>query len=108
MFVPENGYIIDNDCFRLCSDLQSGEKGGDSSQVSLGAPRAYFLYKGSQVAPKTLKIVIDEDATAIKPVRIDKEGTTEYYDVTGLRLNAPQKGVNIIKTGKKTKKVIIM
>lgn len=106
-FVPENGYIIDNDCFKLCSDLQNGEKGGDSSQVSLGAFRAYFLYKGSQVAPKTLKIVIDEDATAIKPVRIDKEGITEYYDLSGLRLNAPQKGVNIIKTGKKTKKVII-
>lgn len=37
-----------------------------------------FLYKGSQVAPKTQKIVIDEDATAIKLVRIDKEGITEY------------------------------
>lgn len=107
LFVPENGYIIDNDCFRLYSDLQNGKKGGDSSQVSLGAFRAYFLYKGSQDAPKTLKIVIDEDATAIILVRIDKEGITEYYDVTGLRLNAPQKGVNIIKTGKKTKKVII-
>lgn len=42
LFVPENGYIIDNDCFRLYSDLQNGEKGGVSSHVSLGAFRAYF------------------------------------------------------------------
>lgn len=104
MFLSNNGYIIDNDCFKLCSDLQNGEKGGDSSQVSLGAFRAYFLYKGSQVAPKTLKIVIDKDATSIKPVQFDEEGFKEYYDVTGIRLNAPQKGVNIIKTDKKQRK----
>lgn len=45
LFLSNNGYIIDNDCFKLCSDLQNGEKGGDSSQVSLGAFRACFLYK---------------------------------------------------------------
>ena len=61
-----------------------------------------FSYKkGSQVAPKTQKIVIDKDATSIKPVQFDEEGFKEYYDVTGIRLNALQKGVNIIKTDKK-------
>lgn len=104
LFLSNNGYIIDNDCFKLYSDLQNGEKGGDSSQVSLGALRTYFLYKGSQVAPKTLKIVIDKDATSIKPVQFDEEGFKEYYDVTGKRLNALQKGVNIIKTDKKQRK----
>ena len=82
LFLSNNGYIIDNDCFKLYSDLQ----------------------KGSQVAPKTLKIVIDKDATSIKPVQFDEEGFKEYYDVTGIRLNALQKGVNIIKTDKKQRK----
>lgn len=63
----------------------------------------FSIQKGSQVAPKTLKIVIDKDATSIKPILFDEEGFKEYYDVTGIRLNAPQKGVNIIKTGKKNK-----
>ena len=62
------------------------------------------IIKGSQVAPKTLKIVIDKDATSIKPVQFYEEGFKEYYDVTGKRLNALQKGVNIIKTDKKQRK----
>lgn len=65
----------------------------------------FSIQKGSQVAPKTLKIVIDKDATSIKPVQFDEEGGfKEYYDVTGIRLNALQKGVNIIKTDKKQRK----
>ena len=63
-----------------------------------------LIQKGSQVAPKTLKIVIDKDATSIKPVQFDEEGFKEYYDVTGIRLNALQKGVNIIKNDKKQRK----
>ena len=67
-------------------------------------PCLFSIQKGSQVAPKTLKIVIDKDATSIKPVQFDEEGFKEYYDVTGKRLNALQKGVNIIKTDKKQRK----
>lgn len=67
-------------------------------------PCLFSIQKGSQVAPKTLKIVIDKDATSIKPVQFDEEGFKEYYDVTGIRLNALQKGVNIIKTDKKQRK----
>ena len=44
LFLSNNGYIIDNDCFKLYSDLQKDKK-GDSSKVSLGAFRACFLYK---------------------------------------------------------------
>ena len=40
----------------------------------------------------------------IKPVQFNEEGFKEYYDVTGIRLNALQKGVNIIKTDKKQRK----
>ena len=67
----------------------------------------FSIQKGSQVAPKTLKIVIDKDATSIKPVQFDEEGFEEYYDVTGIRLNALQKGVNIIRKGGKAKKIIV-
>lgn len=44
LFLSNNGYIIDNDSFKLYSDLQKDKK-GDSSKVSLGAFRACFLYK---------------------------------------------------------------
>jgi len=35
------------------------------------------------------------------------EGAVEYYSVNGVKLSAPQKGINIIKTGSTVKKVYI-
>lgn len=104
LFLSNNGYIIDNDCFKLYSDLQKDKKRRLVQSFIGSIPCLFSIQKGSQVAPKTLKIVIDKDATSIKPVQFDEEGFKEYYDVTGIRLNALQKGVNIIKTDKKQRK----
>ena len=41
-----------------------------------------------------------------KPKR-SKIRYAEYYDLQGRRLNAPQKGVNIVKRGKKTTKMLV-
>ena len=46
-------------------------------------------------------------ATGIDAPTVSDDTTAEYYDLQGRRLNAPQKGVNIVKRGKKTTKVLV-
>ena len=87
-----------------CIPIYKKTKKATRPKFHWGIPCLFSIQKGSQVAPKTLKIVIDKDATSIKPVQFDEEGFKEYYDVTGIRLNTLQKGVNIIKTDKKQRK----
>ena len=52
----------------------------------------YFTYKAS---------------TGIDAPTVSDDTTAEYYDLQGHRLNAPQKGVNIVKRGKKTTKMLV-
>ena len=46
-------------------------------------------------------------ATGIDTPTVSDDTAAEYYDLQGRRLNAPQKGVNIVKRGKKTTKVLV-
>ncbi len=46
-------------------------------------------------------------ATGIDAPTVSDDTTAEYYDLQGRRLNAPQKGVNIVKRGKKTTKILV-
>lgn len=48
-----------------------------------------------------------KEATAIGLLENTAEGTSEYYDLEGRRLNDLKKGVNIVKRGGKTTKVVI-
>lgn len=56
-----------------------------------------------------LAISEEEDIpTAAETVNALTDGTAEYYDINGHRLNSLQKGVNIVKfSNGSTKKVII-
>ena len=46
-------------------------------------------------------------ATGIDATTVSDDTAAEYYDLQGRRLNAPQKGVNIVKRGKKTTKILV-
>ena len=46
-------------------------------------------------------------ATGIDAPTVSDDTAAEYYDLQGRRLNAPQKGVNIVKRGKKTTKMLV-
>ena len=46
-------------------------------------------------------------ATGIDAPTVSDNTAAEYYDLQGRRLNAPQKGVNIVKRGNKTTKVLV-
>ena len=72
--------------------------------------RAYMVDKSSAPAAgaKMFSIGFDDDnITTIDTINTIANDKAEYYDLQGKRLNAPQKGINIVKRGNKTMKVII-
>ena len=103
----DNGYIIAKDCFWNVEKL----KGVDSvKSVKVGPFRAW-LSGTSANAPAQLSMRIDGSTTGINASEaLDalNDAEAEYYDLSGKRLDEPQKGVNIVrmKSGK-TKKIII-
>ena len=54
-----------------------------------------------------LNLGVPESTTAIEQLETTADSKAEYYDLQGRRLQNLQKGVNIVKRGGKTMKVII-
>ena len=71
--------------------------------------RAYMVDKSSAPAAgaRMFSIAIGGGTTAIDSLNTIADDKAVYYDLQGNRLNAPQKGINIVKRGGKTMKVII-
>ena len=71
--------------------------------------RAYMVDNSSTPAAgaKMFSIGISDSTTAIDSLNAIADDKAEYYDLQGKRLNEPQKGINIVKRGGKTMKVII-
>ena len=71
--------------------------------------RAYMVDNSSAPAAgaKMFCISISDSTTAIDSLNTIANDKAEYYDLQGKRLNEPQKGINIVKRGGKTMKVII-
>ena len=103
----DNGYIIAKDCFWNVEKL----KGVDSVKAVKVGPFRAWLDGTSANAPAQLSMRIDGSTTGINASEaLDalNDAEAEYYDLSGKRLDEPQKGVNIVrmKSGK-TKKIII-
>ena len=62
---------------------------------------------GKEMANYTTGYFTDKAATGIDAPTVSDDTAAEYYDLQGRRLSAPQKGVNIVKRGKKTTKVLV-
>ena len=62
---------------------------------------------GKEMANYSTGYFTDKAATGIDAPTVSDDTAAEYYDLQGRRLNAPQKGVNIVKRGKKTTKVLV-
>ena len=73
--------------------------------------RAYMVDNSSVSAPaagaRMFSISVGGSTTAIKQLESTADSKAEYYDLQGRRLQNLQKGVNIVKRGGKTMKVII-
>ena len=79
-----------------------------TTQVGSKPFRAYMVDNTSSSAgAKMFSIAIGDNTTAIDSLNTIANGNAIYYDLQGNRLSAPQKGINIVKRGSKTMKVII-
>lgn len=103
----------DNNCYIVKGDkLMNPAKlleNTNTTSVDSEPYRAYMVDKSSvqPAGAKMFSIEMDENVTAIDNLNILTNDKAAYYDIQGLRLNAPQKGVNIVKRGNKVMKVII-
>ena len=79
-----------------------------TTQVGSKPFRAYMVDNTSSSADaKMFSIAIGDNTTAIDSLNTIADDKAVYYDLQGNRLSAPQKGINIVKRGNKTMKVII-
>ena len=71
--------------------------------------RAYMVDNSSAPAAgaRMFSISVGGSTTAIEQLEITADSKAEYYDLQGRRLQNLQKGINIVKRGGKTMKVII-
>ena len=104
----------DNNCYivkgeKLMNPAKLLEK---TTTESVGSKpfRAYMVDKSTApvAGARMFSIRIGDGTTAIKQLEADAaDGKAEYYDLQGHRLQDLQKGVNIVKRGGKTMKVVI-
>ena len=101
----------DINCFILKDDkLMNTEKllsNGKVTKVGLNAYRAYMVNETPSTAPQTYSIETGEGTTVINSLNIMTGEGAEYYDMTGCRTNGLKKGLNIVRQGGKTMKIII-
>ena len=105
---------VDNNCYIVKGNkLMNPAKLLENKNVEKVASkpfRAYMVDNSSSAAAgaKMFSIGFDDDSTtAIDSLNTIANDKAEYYDLQGKRLNEPQKGINIVKRGGKTMKVII-
>ena len=104
----------DNNCYIVKgSKLMNPAKLLGTSTEFVGSKpfRAYMVDNSSASAPaagaRMFSIGIGGSTTAIEQLETTADSKAEYYDLQGRRLQDLQKGINIVKRGGKTMKVII-
>ena len=101
--LAENDYIIGKDKFWRVSDLDDGNR------VGIKPMRAYIHPATASLARAAmLSIGKGDGTTAIDNLNaISNDANAEYYDANGRRTNGLQKGLNIVKRGSKTYKIMV-
>ena len=104
--LADTDYIIGKDKFWRVSELK---KDGNSKGVGIKPMRAYIHpTTASQARAAMLSIGKGDGTTAIDNLNaISNDANAEYYDANGRRTNGLQKGLNIVKRGSKTYKIMV-
>ena len=99
-----SGYVISKNSFWNVEEL----KNSTSVKGAKVGPFRAWLDGTSANAPAQLSMRIDGSTTGINAIDALNDAEAEYYDLSGKRLDEPQRGVNIVrmKSGK-TKKIVI-
>ena len=103
----------DNNCYIVKGDklMNPAKLLGETATKSVGSKpfRAYMVDNSSAPAAgaRMFSISVGGSTTAIEQLETTADSKAEYYDLQGHRLQNLQKGINIVKRGGKTMKVII-
>ena len=102
----------DNNCYIVKGDklMNPAKLLGTSTEFVGSKPfRAYMVDNSSAPAAgaRMFSISVGGSTTAIEQLESTADSKAEYYDLQGRRLQNLQKGINIVKRGGKTMKVII-
>ena len=103
----------DNNCYIVKGDklMNPAKLLGETTTKSVGSKpfRAYMADNSSAPAAgaRMFSISVGGSTTAIEQLETTADSKAEYYDLQGRRLQDLQKGINIVKRGGKTMKVII-
>ena len=103
----------DNNCYIVKGDMlmNPAKLLGETSTAHVGSKpfRAYMVDNSSapSAGARMFSISIGGSTTAIEQLETTADSKAEYYDLQGRRLQDLQKGINIVKRGGKTMKVII-
>lgn len=105
--LTDDCYFIAKNQFRLVKNYK-----GAATGVKVAGFRAYLQPEttaGSKRAD-VLSIGTDDEATGIESAEVIdwlNNPSAEYYDLKGRRVEGLQKGINIVKVGKRVKKVVV-
>ena len=105
--------VADNNCYIVKGNklMNPAKLLENSSTTQVGSKpfRAYMVDKSSAPAAgaRMFSISVGGSTTAIEQLESTADSKAEYYNLQGRRLQNLQKGVNIVKRGGKTMKVII-
>ena len=101
--LDKNDYIIGKDKFWRVSDLNDGKGVGIKPMRAYIHPANEYLARAAM-----LSIGKGDGTTAIDNLNaISNDANAEYYDANGRRTNGLQKGLNIVKRGSKTYKIMV-
>ena len=101
--LAENDYIIGKNKFWRVSDLDDGNRVGIKPMRAYIHPANEYLARAAM-----LSIGKGDGTTAIDNLNaISNDANAEYYDANGRRTNGLQKGLNIVKRGSKTYKIMV-
>ena len=103
----------DNNCYIVKGSklMNPAKLLGETTTALVGSKpfRAYMVDNSSAPAAgaRMFSISVGGSTTAIEQLETTADSKAEYYDLQGRRLQDLQKGINIVKRGGKTMKVII-
>ena len=101
--LAEYDYIIGKNKFWRVSDLNDGNGVGIKPMRAYIHPAYEYLARAAM-----LSIGKGDGTTAIDNLNaISNDANAEYYDANGRRTNGLQKGLNIVKRGSKTYKIMV-
>ena len=101
--LDKNDYIISKNKFWRVSDLTGGKGVGSKPMHAYIHP-----VTASNARAAMLSIGKGDGTTAIDNLNaISNDANAEYYDANGRRTNGLQKGLNIVKRGSKTYKIMV-